>query len=134
MALTSLEVVDQFLEVSEDPTQFEKLIEVLDPQFRYYAGGTHLFSGFYGDTREAFFSRVAELEKRWPSDARVEIVAKWPVSDDLVVLHCRRTGTVDGETLDGGDYVWVLRVADGRIVEGVDLPGGRNNDFWTRHS
>jgi ketosteroid isomerase-like protein len=132
MALTSLEVVDRLLEAIEDPNQYEKLTEVVDPQFRYYAGGTHRFSGSY-DTREAFLSQGAEFFTVAP-DARVEIVAKWPVSDDLVVLHCRRTATVDGETMQGGDYVEVLRVADGRIVEGVDLPGGRNNDFWTRHS
>ena len=133
MALTSLEVVDQFLEASEDPTQHGKLTDLMDPQFRYYSGGTHLFSGFYGDTQEAFLSRAAELFKVAP-DAHTEVVAKWPVSDDLVVLHCRRTATVDGETMHGADYVWALRVANGRIVEGVDLPGGRCNDFWTRHS
>jgi ketosteroid isomerase-like protein len=133
MAPTSLEVVDQFLDAIDDPTQFEKLTDVVDPHFRYYAGGTHRFSGSYGDTREAFLSRGAELWAVAP-DARMEVVAKWPVSDDLVVLHCRRTATVDGETMHGADYVWALRVADGRIVEGLDLPGGRCNDFWTRHS
>jgi hypothetical protein len=39
-----------------DPTQFDKLTELMDAQFRYYAGGTHRFWGSYGDTCEAFLS------------------------------------------------------------------------------
>jgi ketosteroid isomerase-like protein len=50
---------------------------------------------------------------------RVEIV--WPVGDDLVVAHVEVEMTIDGVHHEGSSVI-VYRIADGRVVEGFDIP------------
>jgi ketosteroid isomerase-like protein len=94
----------------------QPLFDAVADDVQWTIRGTHPLSGTYHSKQEfleATYARLAAVLKE-PVKPRVRRLV---VEDDLAVVEWRGRATSTGDQPYDNDYCWIIRVAEGRIVE-----------------